>query len=191
MIAQPMTQPRSVRSADAAVDGALIEAARAGDMAARKTLVRTYQEPVYRLLLKLSGDVELSRDLAQETFIRALGALHSFRAGAAIRPWLFKIANNLFLDHVRAKKPESLEALYEDGLEAGGEDPAIARTAITLDLEAALAHLPVTWRQALVLRHQEDLPYEEIAEILGVPLGTAKTWLFRGRERLRTLLGGA
>lgn len=185
-----VAQPRDGNAAGNPPDGALIEAARAGDQAARRALVRAHQEPVYRLLVKLSGDVELARDLTQETFIRALGALATFRAGAAMRPWLFKIANNLFLDHVRARRPESLEALLEEGYETGSEDPALVRTALTLDLDAALAQLPVTWRQALVLRHQEDLPYEEIAEILGVPLGTAKTWLFRGRDRLRTLLGG-
>jgi RNA polymerase sigma-70 factor (ECF subfamily) len=174
---------------DRVAEAALLAAARLGDVAAQRTLVRDHQEPVYRLLTKLSGDGELARDLAQETFIRALGALGTFRDGAPFRPWLFKIANNLFLDHVRARRPESLEALLENGFEVGGEDATIARTPLALDLQSALARLPVNWRQALVLRHQEDLPYEEIADILGVPLGTAKTWLFRGRDRLRLLLG--
>jgi RNA polymerase sigma-70 factor (ECF subfamily) len=178
-----------VNAPSAATEAALLDAARAGDVAAQRSLVRAHQEPVYRLLTKLSGDSELARDLAQETFIRALGALGTFRVGASLKPWLFKIANNLFLDYVRTRKPESLEALFESGFEVGCADPAIERAALALDLETALARLPVNWRQALVLRHQEDLPYEEIAEILGVPLGTAKTWLFRGRDRLRLLLG--
>ncbi|MDB5098979.1 MAG: polymerase sigma factor, sigma-70 family [Cyanobacteria bacterium RYN_339] len=168
----------------------LIDAARDGDAAARKALVLAHQEPLFRMLVRLSSDHELARDLSQEAFVKALNALGGFRAGAAFRPWLFKIANNLFLDHVRARRPESLDALLEDGMEAGGEDAAIVRTPLQLDLEAALTLLPVSWRQAIVLRHQEDLPYEEIAEILGVPLGTVKTWIFRGRERLRELLGG-
>lgn len=171
-------------------DPGLIDAARAGDPAARKALVLAHQEPLHRMLLRLTNDPELSRDLSQEAFVKALNALDGFRAGAAFRPWLFKIANNLFLDHVRARRTESLDALLEDGMEAGGEDAAIARTPLQIDLEAALALLPMTWRQAIVLRHQEDLPYEDIAEILGVPLGTVKTWIFRGRERLRVLLGG-
>lgn len=182
-------QPNAGRAVDPS-EVALLARARAGDRAAREALVRTHQEPLFRLLQRLTGEPELARDLAQETFVKALNALGGFREGAAFRPWLFKIANNLFLDHLRARRTESLDALVEDGHEAGGEDPALVRTALALDVEAALAHLPVNWRQALVLRHQEDLPYEEIAEILGVPLGTTKTWLFRGRERLRELLGG-
>jgi RNA polymerase sigma-70 factor (ECF subfamily) len=177
-------------AASPSADPDLVEAARRGDAAARKALVLANQEPLYRMLTRLANDPELARDLSQEAFVKAFNALGSFRTGAAFRPWLFKIANNLFLDHVRARRPESLDALLEDGMEAGGEDAAIVRTPLQLDLETALTQLPVTWRQAIVLRHQEDLPYEEIAEILGVPLGTVKTWIFRGRERLRELLGG-
>lgn len=160
----------------------------AGDRDALRAIVAAHQDAVYRLLLRLGNDRELALDLAQDTFIRAFGALGTFRAGAAMRPWLFRIANNLFLDHVRKKRPDSLEALAEDGLDPGDDDPAIVRLGEGLDLAQALAKLPVPWRQALVLRHDDDLPYEEIAGILDVPLGTVKTWLYRGRERLKQLL---
>ncbi|HEY9857594.1 MAG TPA: RNA polymerase sigma factor, partial [Stenomitos sp.] len=96
--------------------------------------------------------------------------------------------NNCFLDHVRARRPESLEDLDDGGWDPGAEDPAIARLVATDGLAAALAQLPVSWRQAVILRHIDDMSYDEIAQVLDVPLGTAKTWLFRGRERLKELL---
>lgn len=168
--------------------GWLARAAR-GDRKARETLVRTYQDRVYRFLLRLSGNHDLALDLTQETFLRAFKALGRFE-GDNPGPWLFKIANHLFLDVVRSKKPDSLEAAMESGFEPGGEDEGLEAALVAGDLAAALARLPVSWRQAVVLRHVEDLPYEEIAEILGVPLGTVKTWLYRGRDRLRILLEG-
>lgn len=155
-----------------------------GDRAALAAIVRAHQDRVYRFLLRLSADPDLALDLAQETFIRAFGALGTFRAGASLNPWLFKIAHRLFLDHVRAKRPtEPLDELL--AAEPGSLDPAIEGLADAEAVNAALAKLPVNWREALVLRHFHDLEYETIAEILEVPVGTVKTWLHRGRDRLR------
>lgn len=180
----PGRPPADPREADWARRGA------GGDREALRAIVLAHQDAVYRLLLRLGGERELARDLAQDTFVKAFAALGGFRAGAALRPWLFKIANNLFLDHVRKRQPESLDALAEVGVDAGAEDPALVRLGEGVALGEALAKLPVSWRQALVLRHDDDLSYEDIAEVLGVPLGTAKTWLHRGRERLKALLAG-
>lgn len=160
----------------------------AGDREALAAIVRTYQDRVYRILLRLSGDRETALDLTQETFLKAFGALGRFRAGASFAPWLMKIANNCFLDHVRARHPDSLDAWREEAWEPGAEDPAIARLVAEADVVAALSQLPIPWRQAVVLRHLDDMTYEEIAQVLDIPLGTAKTWLFRGREKLKELL---
>lgn len=161
----------------------------AGDRAALSAIVRTYQDRVYRVLFRLSGNRETALDLTQETFLKAFGALGRFRDGAALAPWLLKIANNLFIDHVRERRPDSYDGWGgEDAWEPGAEDPAIARIVAATDVAAALAQLPVPWRQAVVLRHVDDLTYDEIAQVLDVPLGTAKTWLFRGREQLKALL---
>lgn len=162
-----------------------------GDRAALAAIARAYQDRVYGLLFKLTGgDRELALDLAQETFIRAFGALGSFRDGAALGPWLLKIANNLFLDHVRRKHPESLDARLETdpGSEPAALDAGLLRLEGDVDLPAALAQLPVPWRQAIALRYEADMAYEAIADTLEVPVGTVKTWLYRGRERLRAIL---
>lgn len=164
----------------------------AGDRAALEAIARAYQDRVYGLLLKLSGDPELALDLSQETFVRAFRSLKGFRGGASLGPWLLKIANNLFLDHVRAHRTESFDAWVDadPSREPAAEDPALSLFDNASDLAAALLTLPVPWRQALVLRYVEDMEYETIAEVLDVPLGTVKTWLFRGRDRLRTQLKG-
>ena len=162
----------------------------AGDRDALRAIALAHQDAVYRLLLRLAGERELALDLAQDTFVKAFQAMPSFRAGAAMRPWLFKIANNLFLDHVRKRQPASLEELAEAGEDPGAEDPQLTRLGEGLDLAQALAQLPVTWRQALVLRHDDDMTYDQIADVLSVPIGTVKTWLYRGRERLKELLAG-
>lgn len=139
-------------------------------------------------MLKLSGDRELALDLAQETFLKAFAALAGFRSGASLGPGLFKIAHNLFLDHVRKRHPESLDAWLDVGVEPGAPDAAIAALGEDVDLPATLAQLPLPWRQAIALRYEADMAYEAIAETLDVPVGTVKTWLFRGRDRLRTIL---
>ena len=191
MVAAAAGAPAPTRPAPDPREVEWVRRGAAGDRDALRAIVLAHQDPIYRLLLRLGGDRELARDLAQDTFVKAFSALGGFRAGAALRPWLLKIANNLFLDHVRRRHPESLDALSQAGGEAGAEDPAIVALGEGVALAEALARLPLTWRQALVLRHDDDLSYEEIAEILGVPLGTAKTWLYRGRERLKVLLGDA
>lgn len=161
-----------------------------GDREALGAIVRTHQDRVYRVLLRLTGNRETALDLTQETFLKAFAALGRFRSGATLGPWLMKIANNCFLDHVRARRPDSYDAWGADhgGWEPGAEDPAIARIVGEADVTSALALLPIPWRQAVILRHLDDMTYEEIAEVLDVPLGTAKTWLYRGREKLKELL---
>lgn len=171
----------------------LIRLAAAGDRQAQGAFVRAYQDRVYRLALRWTGERELALDLAQETFIKAFGALDRFRADADPAPWLFQIAHRLFLDHVRRVRPESLDSYLEQttSAEPGALDEGIERFGDGDDLNAAIAALPDPWREAIVLRHFQDQPYEAIAEILGVPVGTVKTWLYRGRERLRQALEGS
>ncbi len=160
-----------------------VHAAQHGNRKAMDELVRLHQDRVYGFLYRMTNDRDLALDLAQDTFLKAFKGLKGFREGAALGPWLLAIARNCFLDHARREKPDSLE---DDG--SGAEDPALLRLASDTGIMDALAQVPSPLREALVLRHIEDLSYEQIAEALEAPLGTVKTWIHRGRTSLRKLL---
>ncbi len=146
-------------------------------------LVRAHQNQVYGFLYRLTNNRDLALDLSQETFLKAFKALGGFRPEAPMSPWLLAIARNCFLDQTRLRRHDPLE----DG-DAGAEDPALLRLSADTGIMDALQHVPSPLREALVLRHVEDLTYDEIAVVLGSPLGTVKTWIHRGRANLRQLM---
>jgi RNA polymerase sigma-70 factor (ECF subfamily) len=179
-----------------------IRAAQRGDRKALDELVRLYQDRVYGFLYRMTNDRDLALDLAQDTFIKAFKGLKGFKSEAALGPWLLAIARNCFLDHTRRVAADISRVSYlsrgrSDSLEdigSGVEDPALVRLASDTGVLEALAQVPSPLREALVLRHIEDLSYEQIAEALDAPLGTVKTWIHRGRTNLRNHLekgGGA
>ncbi len=136
----------------------------------------------------LTGNRASADDLVQDTLERAWSRLHLWRAESDMRAWLFTIMHNVFVNGVRARHLDTIP-LEEEALEApvraAQEDGLLMR-----DLQAALAQLPVEQREALLLAGLEGLRYEEIANVLGVPIGTVMSRLSRGRERLRTILAG-
>lgn len=146
-------------------------------------LVRLHQDSVYGFLVRLTNDRELSLDLAQETFVKAFKGLKGFKAGSPMGPWLLAIARNCFRDQLRQARPEALEEN-----EIGVPDPALSRIDADTGIMEALQQVPSPLREALLLRHVEDLSYEQIAEALAAPLGTVKTWIHRGRQSLRQRL---
>lgn len=155
-----------------------------------------YRDRVYALVLRLVGDPAEAEDLTQEAFLKAFRALGSYDPSRPMLSWLFKIAHNHCLDHLRARG-ERLETL--DDPEAP-LDPADASAGVEEALEAAdraeavrrlVDSLPSLYREVLLLRHQEDLDYAAIAEVTGLPLGTVKIRLFRARELLKTKLEAA
>lgn len=167
----------------------LIAAAQAGDHCAFAELVRRHQHIVYAVTLRLLSDRDLAEDITQETFIRAYLGLKLFR-GRSFRAWVLRIAHNAALDFLRAKarRPQlSLEQAPEqtapDELERSVEQLTLVPV-----LEAALAKLPHEQRVVLLLADVEGLPYDEVAEVLALPIGTVKSRLARARVRLRAIL---
>lgn len=189
--------PRGLSSGEGA-DGAderLAEASRRGDREAFGQLVARHERAVYALCLRILGSPEEARDAAQEAFVRGYESLRSYDPALAFRPWLLRIARNRCLDLRRreAVRPPT-EALDEDRAAqvSAGDPPAIERLLREegrIRLEAAIARLPDEQREALLLFHQEQLSYREIAAVLDVPIGTVMTWLHRARRRLRDELG--
>ena len=184
-------------------DQEVVLLARAGREAAYRELVRRYERPVFALLYRMVRDRELAEDLAQETFIKALNAIESYRPEFKFSSWIFKIANNAAIDHLRRRELDTLsldgsphaetpEAMQATALQIGArqESPLDAVEAKELGgaIEAAIGRLRPEYRSCILLRHVEGRAYEEIAEILDLPLGTVKTYIHRARNELRLAL---
>ena len=184
-------------------DQEVVLLARSGREAAYRELVRRYERPVFALLYRMVRDRELAEDLAQETFVKALNAIESYRPEFKFSSWIFKIANNAAIDHLRRRELDTLsldgsphaatpEAMQATALQIGArqESPLDAVEAKELGgaIEAAIGRLRPEYRSCILLRHVEGRAYEEIAEILDLPLGTVKTYIHRARNELRQSL---
>jgi RNA polymerase sigma-70 factor (ECF subfamily) len=177
--------------------------ARSGKEAAYRELVRRYERPVFALLFRMVRDRELAEDLAQETFVKALNAIESYRPEFKFSSWIFKIANNAAIDHLRRRELDTLsldgsphaetpEAMQATALQIGARQESPLDTVEAKELgtaiEAAIGTLRPEYRSCILLRHVEGRAYEEIAEILNLPLGTVKTYIHRARNELRLSL---
>jgi RNA polymerase sigma factor (sigma-70 family) len=161
-------------------------------------LVKRHQSSVRACLRKLtSGNAALSDDLAQETFIQAWRNLKSFRQEARFSTWLYRIATNCWLMHARKRREELLgdrDAEQSDenaestshGLESTGDHAG--SSAMKLDLERAMNVLTAQERAAIIQCYHNDLTHEEAAYVLGCPVGTVKTHVFRAKQKLKTAL---
>lgn len=161
-------------------------------------LIEQYQHRLLRYLIYLTGRRELAEDLFQETWIRVLERGHQFNQKYSFSTWLFAIARNLAIDHMRRKQPASLDGLLDDDVPL--DMPATGQaTAFDMTLQreqnehisAGMQHLPAEYREALVLRFQEGMSLEEIATVAGVPLGTVKSRIYRGLSGLEPWVKGA
>lgn len=149
-------------------------------------LVRNHQSTVRGLLRQLtSNDISLADDLAQETFLRAYKNLRSFRGEARFSTWVYRIAYNCFREHARKRK--ELVGIDEEQLERE-HDPQTIDPGLRHDLMHALSLLPLHERTAVVLCCQNGLSHDEAARVLDIPLGTVKTNVLRGREKLKRTL---
>jgi RNA polymerase sigma-70 factor (ECF subfamily) len=142
------------------------------------------------------GNAEDAGDLVQETFLRAYGALASFRQDASFLTWLYKIASNLSIDQMRARRSKgalSLDVELDEGREPAADrssspEEKVVRGAVSEIVQKAVMNLPERYRTVVVMRHLHGMSIEEIAEITKLPSGTVKTHLFRAREMLRERL---
>jgi RNA polymerase sigma-70 factor (ECF subfamily) len=186
-----------------ATDQVVIEHARRGQDAAFRELLRRYQRPVFSLIYRMVRDRELAEDLAQETFVKVLNALDRYRPEYKFSSWIFKIANNAAIDHLRRKELDTLS--LEGGPDATTPDRLGATTLQVGDraespleelearelgsaIERAIGKLRPEYRACILLREVDGRPYDEIAEILGLPLGTVKTYIHRARTELKEML---
>jgi RNA polymerase sigma factor (sigma-70 family) len=153
-------------------------------------LVRRYQSPVRAFLTRMTrGDTHLADDLAQETFVKTWRKLDTYRGSARFSTWLFGIAFNEFRSLARRRRELALEDIGEQ--QAEGTNPAVdSHNQLRLDLTEALEQLHSSERAAIVLCCQNGLTHEEAAQALDCPLGTVKTNVLRGKEKLKRWLAG-
>jgi RNA polymerase sigma-70 factor (ECF subfamily) len=166
----------------------------AGDGAAFAELVRRHERRTYNLALRIVGREEDARDATQEAFLSALRKLPSFRGESAFSTWLHRVTVNACFDLLRRRARAPLRAGDDRDEPAAGRPPLpdhADAVATAVDVRAALLRVPEEFRAVLVLHDVQDLPYEEIAEILGLPVGTVKSRLHRARVALGRALGGA
>jgi RNA polymerase sigma-70 factor, ECF subfamily len=181
-------------------DAELVERTLAGFEDGFRTLVDRYQRSVYNLLVRMLRNPALADDLAQETFLKAFSHLRSFDPRFKFSNWVLRIAHNTAIDAMRRRDPHEVSIDGPTAPELGriderlvdpGSDDAVRRIEqqdLARALDAALARLRAEYRQAVVLRYQEGLSYEEIADITGVPVGTVKSNLHRARSEMAAFL---
>lgn len=182
-------------------DAPLIAKALAGEQKAFADLMARHRGPLFNLLYNMVHNREETEDLLQEAFMKAFAALHTFNKEFAFSTWLYKIAINTTIDHLRKKKLQTysldkpiqskegeLKREYAD-VHATTDNELLSSEKSSL-IAQAIAELPDHYREAIILRHTEEKSYEEIAEITGVSLGTVKARIFRAREMLKHKLKG-
>jgi len=184
----------------AASDKELAEFAGGGHEGAFAELLRRYERPIFSLVYRMVRDRTLAEDLAQESFIRAFNAIESYNSKYKFSSWIFKIANNHTIDFLRKKQ---LDTISIDGSPHATSEQETERTRLVVEshdespheyvehkelgsqIEQAIAKLRPEYRTAILLRHVEGYAYEEISEIMDLPLGTVKTYLHRARGELK------
>lgn len=182
-------------------DSSLLERCRASDDAAFSEVVTRYKAKLYNYVYRMTGSADDAEDLTQEVFIRMYTSIDSFRGQSSLNTWLFRIAGNLCIDRFRRTKNRNPAFSLDEPLgdDTGTQEVAdetyaphrlLENVEMAEQIQAALAKLPDKLRTTLLLHDIEGLPYEEVAEIAGCPLGTVKSRLFNARMQLRQHLSG-
>lgn len=179
-------------------DRRLLERLRADDPHAFRELIDAYRDRILTLVARVAGSGADAEDLAQEAFLKAFRNLHRFRGQSSLYTWLYRIAANTAMDF--RKRRRAWAPLPLDGREEGragpaepadtgrGPDEAALHRERLQTVRAAVDALPEPFRTTLVLRDMESRTYEEVAEILGISIGTVESRIFRARQKLRVLL---
>lgn len=184
-------------------DADVVTLAQEGREAAFRELIRRYERPVFSLIFRMVRDRETSEDLAQDTFIKVLNHIDRYRPEFKLSSWLFKIANNVAIDHLRKRQLDTVSIDGSPHAASASEVEATSFDVVSPDenaldemqsrelgssIETAIARLRPEYRACILLRHVEGRSYEEIAATLDLPLGTVKTYIHRARHQLREAL---
>jgi RNA polymerase sigma factor (sigma-70 family) len=180
-------------------DQILIKKALAGNEAAYSLLLRRHKDAIYRMIVRIVRNQEEARDLVQETFMKAFGSLSSYKCQYRFTTWLYKIAANSCIDYLRKRRLVSVsldqpletkdgEVTIEVADWTYNPEQDLTSRQKSLSIDAAIDSLPRKYREVILYRHKQDKSYEEIAQILSIPVGTVKARIFRARELLKKKL---
>jgi len=178
-------------------DGELVQSALKGRETCFEELVRRYQRPIAAYVYRMVGDYDAALDLTQEVFIKVYNSLARYRSEYKFSTWIYKIAHNAAIDHLRRYAVR--EQALTNGFDVERREVSIESRRLTpeqesernerrSEIELVVQMLPAAYRELIVLRHSQDLSYDEIADVTGLPLGTVKNRLFRAREAMRNHL---
>jgi RNA polymerase sigma-70 factor (ECF subfamily) len=175
-------------------DKDLVAGAVTGFEGSFEELVRRYQRPISAYVYRMVGDYEVALDLTQEIFMKVYGSLSRYRSEFKFSTWIYKIAHNAAVDHLRRSNAREQSLVkgsdgdqYDLPVESGKLSPELEseQKERRQEIESVVRALPSAYRELIILRHARDLTYEEIVEVTGLPLGTVKNRLFRARELMR------
>lgn len=179
-------------------DAELVEKCRNGDREAWEIIVRRRHSRIYNLAYRFTDRFDLAEDLTQEVFLKVFRTLHSYRPeSGTFETWIVRVARNHFIDDYRKYKTERQQTSPMDdqydmaspgGASMENPDRALERSETSARVHRLLSKLPEDQREAVVLRDLEEMSYEEISDILGVPLGTVKSRINRGRIEMARLI---
>ncbi len=177
-------------------DGELIQTAIRGREDGFEELVRRYQRPIIGYIYRMLNNYDASLDVTQEVFIKVYNSLERYSSEYKFSTWLYRIAHNAAIDYMRRNsvnqqsiETENADGTYQLQIESPQPNPEQERerSEWRREIETVVKCLPQVYRELILLRHAQDLSYDEIAEITNLPLGTVKNRLFRAREMMREI----
>jgi RNA polymerase sigma-70 factor (ECF subfamily) len=177
-------------------DGELIEKSITGREDSFEELVRRYQRPITAYVYRMLNNYDASLDVTQEVFIKVYNSLQRYSSEYKFSTWLYRIAHNAAIDYMRKNsvsqqsiETENADGTYQLQIESPNPSPEQERerSEWRTEIESVVKCLPPVYRELILLRHGQDLSYDEIAEITNLPLGTVKNRLFRAREMMREI----
>lgn len=172
-------------------DSELVARALLGREDGFEELVRRYQRPIVSYVYRMTGNYEAALDLTQDVFIKVYNSLARYSSEYKFSTWIYRIAHNTAIDHLRRYSVRESELETENGYEKPFASDALTpeqlseRSERRAEIEEVIWSLPPSYRELILLRHAHDLSYDEIAEVTGLPLGTVKNRIFRAREAMR------
>ena len=165
----------------------LVKQVKRGDTEAFSVLVRRHQQVVYNLAYRYMRDSALAEDMAQEAFLKGFRLLDGFRGDCSFSTWMYRVTCSVCLTEINRRRRRGEVELHPAH---GGEieDKSVENSDMAELVRRCVTHLPERYATIVTLYYLNEMPYEEIAQAMGIPLGTLKTWMFRARKDLRTIV---